>query len=231
MIKIDYNARTYVCPFCGHAQAYYGSSGSELVGLNNHNPNIVLRNEEEGRSSLIIKWFTCSNSECGRTCITAVNRYSKEQHDIYPRYSYIAFPDYIPQQLRCDYQEACSIIDASPKAAATLLRRCLQGMICDFWKINNGNLAGAISELQGKVPLSQWNAIDGLRRIGNIGAHMEKDVNLIVEVSSVEATALCRLVELLMEKWYVAKHDEEMLLATIKGIADQKTIERQSKRQ
>lgn len=230
MIQIDYHSRTYVCPFCGHAQAYYGSSGSELVGLNNQSPNIIVGDEEEGRSSLLINWFTCRNSECGRTCITAVNRHSKEQHDIYPRYSYIAFPDYIPQQLRCDYQEACSIIDASPKAAATLLRRCLQGMIRDFWKINNGNLASAISELQGKVPLSQWNAIDGLRRIGNIGAHMEKDVNLIVDVSPIEATALCRLVELLMDKWYVAKHDEETLLATIKGIADQKTVERHGKR-
>ena len=44
-------------------------------------------------------------------------------------------PDYIPQQIRNDYQEACSIRNLSPKASATLSRRCLQGMIRDFWEI------------------------------------------------------------------------------------------------
>jgi hypothetical protein len=44
-------------------------------------------------------------------------------------------PDYIPEQIKDDYYEACSILNLSPKASATLARRCLQGMIRDFWGI------------------------------------------------------------------------------------------------
>jgi hypothetical protein len=37
------------------------------------------------------------------------------------------FPNYVPQPIRDDYIEACKIKDLSPKASATLSRRCLQG--------------------------------------------------------------------------------------------------------
>jgi Domain of unknown function (DUF4145) len=37
-------------------------------------------------------------------------------------------PDCIPQPIRDDYYEACSIRDLSPKASATIIRRCLQGI-------------------------------------------------------------------------------------------------------
>ena len=48
------------------------------------------------------------------------------------------FPDYIPQQIREDYVEASKIKELSPKASATLSRRCLQGMIRDFWGTPDG---------------------------------------------------------------------------------------------
>ncbi|WP_372445280.1 hypothetical protein [Clostridium estertheticum] len=35
-----------------------------------------------------------------------------------------------------------------------------------------------------------WEAIDAVRTIGNIGAHMEKDINQIVDVESSEAALL-----------------------------------------
>ncbi|MEI8253036.1 MAG: hypothetical protein WCG25_04765 [bacterium] len=35
-------------------------------------------------------------------------------------------PDYIPDPIKQDYYEACRIRDLSPKASATLSRRCLQ---------------------------------------------------------------------------------------------------------
>lgn len=222
MIKIDFKNNTYVCPFCGHAQAYVGSAGSAYVGLFSDNAYKNITNEEYGRSSLIVNWFTCSNTDCGRTCITSINRQSGAQQDIYPRFSFINYPKFIPAQIRSDYQEACSIIDASPKAAATLFRRCLQGMIHDFWNINEGNLAKEISALQGKIPVAQWAAIDGLRRIGNIGAHMERDVDLIINVEPHEALVLRGLIELLMDKWYIARHDENQMLEEISHIANSK---------
>ena len=56
----------------------------------------------------------------------------------YPPYTGITLPDYIPEAIRKDYMEACAIIDSSPKASATLSRRCLQGMIRDFWGVQAG---------------------------------------------------------------------------------------------
>jgi len=58
------------------------------------------------------------------------------------------FPDFIPAAVRSDYEEACAIRDLSPKASATLSRRCLQGMIRDFWNIKKPRLVEEIQELQ-----------------------------------------------------------------------------------
>ena len=136
------------------------------------------------------------------------------------------YPDYIPEQIRKDYEEANLVLESSPKAAATLLRRCLQGMIHDFWDIHGKNLNAEITQLKEKIPAAQWKAIDALRTVGNIGAHMEHDVNLIIDIDPDEARKLLLLLELLMDKWYIARHDEEQLLADIAGIAEVKSEQR-----
>jgi len=135
-------------------------------------------------------------------------------------------PNYIPEAIRNDYQEACAIINLSPKASATLSRRCLQGMIRDFWDIKESNLAQAIEKLEGKIPAPQWKVIDGVRRIGNIGAHMEKDINLIVDIEPDEAQKLIKLIEHLLEQWYINRHEQELLYADIIGIDKSKQSER-----
>ncbi len=136
------------------------------------------------------------------------------------------FPEYIPLAIRQDYAEACSIVSLSPKASATLSRRCLQGMIRDFWNIQEANLSKAISKLEEKIPAQQWKVIDGLRRIGNIGAHMEKDINLIVDIESGEAQKLIKLIEHLLEQWYINRHEQEQLYSDIINIDIEKQIER-----
>ena len=146
----------------------------------------------------------------------------------YPPTMALQLPEYIPEAIRSDYEEAVSIVDLSPKASATLARRCLQGMIHDFWKIKEKNLNAEITALKGKVSPSQWKAIDGLRKIGNIGAHMEKDVQLIIDVDPGEAKKLIKLIELLIEKWYISRYDEEQLFDEISKLADAKETERKS---
>lgn len=120
-------------------------------------------------------------------------------------------PSYIPAQIIQDYTEACRIKDLSPKASATLSRRCLQGMIRNFWNISveSGKLFDEINELKDKVSTSEWSAIDAVRSVGNIGAHMEQDVNLIIDVEPEEADLLIKLIEDLFKDWYIAKHDKE----------------------
>ena len=99
-------------------------------------------------------------------------------------------------------------------------------MIHDFWDIHEKNLNAEITKLQDRIPPSMWKALNGIREIGNIGAHMEQDVNLIVEIDIAEAKKLQKLIELLFDKWYIARHDEEELYNDISDISDKKQTER-----
>lgn len=146
--------------------------------------------------------------------------------NMHPLSSANQFPEYVPKVIRADYEEACSILNLSPKASATLSRRCLQGMIRDFWGISKSTLFEEIAALKDKVPASQWQAIDAIRSIGNIGAHMQKDINVIIDVDPNEAKQLISLIELLIDKWYIARHDEEELFNNITSIADTKRIKK-----
>lgn len=227
MIKIDFENGTYICPFCGHAQAYY--SAHDCVNNGTHRGssyNAIPEAYQE--SSFAIHTFKCSNSSCQKISVTAINRITGKQIDLVPQVTIRHYPEYIPEQIRQDYEEANMILEASPKAAATLLRRCLQGMIHDYWKIHEKNLNAEITALKDKVPSAQWKALDALRKVGNIGAHMEKDVNLIIDIELGEAKKFLKLIELLFEKWYIARHDEEALLSDIVGIADEKDAERKT---
>ncbi|HBM99276.1 MAG TPA: hypothetical protein DD413_07590 [Ruminococcus sp.] len=150
---------------------------------------------------------------------------------IRPKSIHKTFPNYVPQAIYDDYIEACAILELSPKASATLARRALEGMILDFWEIPSkakGSLKKEIDELQDKIPTSQWNAINALRNLGNIGAHMEKDVNLIVDIDAGEADKLLRLIELLIDQWYIAKHEQEQLYNDIININNNKQEERKN---
>jgi hypothetical protein len=144
-------------------------------------------------------------------------------------------PDFIPQPLRDDYNEACAIRDRSPKASATLTRRCLQGLIRDFCGISGKRLIDEINRLrtaveEGKAPAGVQpdavEAIDHVRGIGNIGAHMEADINVIVDVDPGEAQALIELVELLFLEWYVARNQRQAGLSKLKGIAIDKKAQK-----
>ncbi|WP_260997717.1 DUF4145 domain-containing protein [Thalassolituus hydrocarboniclasticus] len=136
------------------------------------------------------------------------------------------FPTYIPQAVIDNYEEACLIRDLSPKASATLSRRCLQGIIRDFWGCKKGRLVDEINSIQDKVDPITWQAIDSVRSIGNIGAHMEKDINLIIDVEPAEAQLLIGLIEILIKDWYVAKHERQKHLESIIGVAKQKADEK-----
>lgn len=225
MIEIDFRNFTYVCPFCGHAQAYLHSYDIVENGKDANSFSVQPKYQE---SSFTIYTFECSNSKCGKISVTAINRTTKKQIDIVPQIVIKQYPEYIPEQIRNDYSEASQILEASPKAAATLLRRCLQGMIHDFWNIHEKNLNAEISSLNGKIPQKQWKAIDGLRQIGNIGAHMEQDVNTIIDIEPNEAKMLLKLIELLFDKWYIASHEEEELMNSISDLAKEKTQARGS---
>ena len=180
-----------------------------------------------GDACLAISYYKCPN--CGKYTIQAKGLGAKVLDVdtlIHPKSFAKQFPDYVPEAIRNDYEEACAIVNLSPKASATLSRRCLQGMIRDFWEIKESNLSKAIGKLEGQIPAAQWKVIDGVRRIGNIGAHMENDINLIVDIEPGEAEKLLKLIEHLIEQWYINRHEQEQLYADIIGIDAAKQVER-----
>lgn len=212
---------SFKCPFCGNFMSEH--DGTVTTRRFNFDGDETIECLEE--PFLDIKIYRCPNSECQKESIVAqgINGYLDDAtFNVYPRVIYRTFPDYVPQAIRTDYEEACSILESSPKAAATLARRCMQGMIRDFWGIHEKNLNAEITTLKSKISPALWNAIDAVRRIGNIGAHMEHDVNLIIDVDPDEARLLLKLIEHLIEKWYIDRHDTECLFNSIIEIDEAK---------
>jgi len=141
----------------------------------------------------------------------------------------VTLPDYVPQAIKEDYGEACLIETKSPKASATLSRRALQGMIRDFWgvKVKSNRLVDEIDAIEDKVDPSVWKAIDAVRKLGNIGAHMEADINVIVDVDPEEARHLIELIELLIEEWYVTRENRQQRIQKVIAAAQAKAQQKQ----
>jgi hypothetical protein len=223
---IDFNWR---CPHCERAVTI--SDGR--ITTNTHTLDIE---NADGRRSLTTIFIVCPNQECRRFTLTAglfKSFYSSQTYDeklsdkiaewnLVPSTKARTFPSYIPQAVLDDYREACLIKDLSPKASATLSRRCLQGILRDFWKVKPGLLFKEIEEIKPKVDPLAWEAIDAVRKIGNIGAHMEKDINVIVDVDPNEAGLLVQLVETLLSDWYVAREEQKKRMGAIVAAASAK---------
>lgn len=214
---------TYKCPFCGVSVPNISSTFRTIDCFFDKNYGYSLKTKAHTNNDVfVIQMGHCPS--CDKVFFIAKGEKGMEGKltYIYPNSLAKQYPDYIPKAIREDYEEACSIVNLSPKASATLCRRCLQGMIRDFWKISKNTLYEEINELKDKIPVSQWSAIDSTRSIGNIGAHMEKDVNVIVDIEPNEAKQLIKLIELLIDKWYVARNDEQQLLKSINDIKQDK---------
>lgn len=133
----------------------------------------------------------------------------------------------IPEAILQDYQEACLISKLSPKASATLSRRCLQGMIRDFHKVAKGTLSQEITAIKNKLDSEIFNSLNDLRLIGNVGAHTEKDINLIIDIEPDEALVLIALLELLFDQWYVYRHTSKLNYQRLSEIRSSQEAKRQ----
>ena len=185
--------------------------------------------EFDTRDKLVVQELNCPN--CNNISIDIVgigSQYRDRVIHFNPISLAKIYPDYISKAIREDYEEAHAILNLSPKASATLSRRCLQGMIRDFWKISKGRLVDEIEALKELVDPSTKSVLDALRKLGNIGAHPEKDVNLIVDIEPNEALKLLKFIELLMQKWYVERHENELLLQDILELDKEKQSKRKN---
>jgi hypothetical protein len=219
---------TWICPFCNQKSAlsYKEISHGEYV-FRNHN--------KYGDSIILIDINVCPNPDCKEHTLNISLRKYKKREDrweagderiswqLLPRSKAKKFPEYVPKSILDDYNEACLICNLSPKASATLSRRCLQGMIRDFWKVSNkDSLWHEINAIKDRIDPLTWQAIDAVRKVGNISAHMEKDISLIVDVEPREAELLIGLIELLVKDWYIMRHEREEKLRAIVNMSDEK---------
>lgn len=161
------------------------------------------------------------------------NDVSVVEYKVIPEIKNKTLPTYIPKPISEDYLEAWLIVGKSPKAAATLARRCLQGMIRDFCGISKGTLKQEIDEVKNivnsaqgipGVTLESVEAIDLVRKMGNIGAHMEKDINNIIEIDEGEAEVLLEVVDILIKDWYVQRESRQNSLMKLKSITQSKGL-------
>lgn len=230
----------WTCPFCDRTQL-------KLTNFHSRFYQLDVGKTVHGLLGLHVAALRCLNPNCNELTLSASlipgdhnprgafqaksSQKPVSQWTLRPESTSKAQPDCIPAPIREDYFEACLIRDKSPKASATLARRCLQGMIRDFCGISKRRLLDEIVELRKRVEegtapkgveAETVEAIDHVRGIGNIGAHMESDINLIVEVDPGEAQALIELIEMLFEEWYVARQARQEKLDRVRLISQEK---------
>ncbi|MET4117852.1 hypothetical protein ABIB85_004464 [Bradyrhizobium sp. JR1.5] len=232
--------KNWTCPHCNRPQTLTaGQRRTRDVYLGQDN-------NKYGNLGFYIMVTACTNPDCRDLSVNAHLTTGEDMHSDFrsnnvietyhlkPQGASKPQPDYIPKALRDDYFEACAIRDLSPKASATLARRCLQGMIRDYCGIAKSRLIDEIKDLRRQlddhtaakgVTHESVDAIDAVRSVGNIGAHMEKDVDLIVEIDPGEAQMLIDLIEMLFVDWYVERERRTRRLAEITALSAQKALE------
>lgn len=222
----------WTCPFCNHASVVTDDNfkyGTVSLPIDN----------KHGARISVVRYIVCPNPECKEFTMNvslhevAYSTYNNAVPDkLIKKWSLLppshakVFPNYIPKAILDDYQEACLIKDLSPKASATLSRRCLQGIIRDFWGVKKTRLVDEIEAIKDKIDPLTWDAIDAVRKIGNIGAHMEKDIDLIIDVEPDEASLLIELIETLLKDWYITRYERQQRLKEIVNINNKKEAEK-----
>lgn len=227
---------SWTCPFCNQPVTITTEDirdGSSILQIEN----------AEGKQMLTSRFIVCPNPDCKNFALEvklgkadfSSGIWCQEEPiktwQLIPQSKAQSFPNYIPKAILDDYNETCLIKDLSPKASAALARRCLQGIIRDFWKgkVTPGRLANEIKQIKDKVEELTWQAIDAVRSVGNIGAHMEEDVNLIVDIEPNEAELLINLIETLLKDWYIARHEKESRLKALVELSKDKESARKPK--
>jgi len=229
----------WTCPHCQRHVTITNTISGNQTTL--YNDNSI------GRVTLTSTFIVCPNPDCQKFTLTATLNKSEGIRDIHGRnkeligdqlehWSLIppstakVFPDYIPEQILADYKEACLIKELSPKASATLSRRCIQGIIRNFWEVKPARLVDEIESIKDKVDPLTWDAIDTIRKVGNIGAHMEKDIDLIIDVDPNEAELLINLIETLLNDWYISREERKNRLNSIVEMGVKKQVERKGEK-
>lgn len=227
---------SWECPYCNKPATIQSIDRGKSQGLVNQ------RKTELGWVLYEVQWIICPAKDCQKISsslskFVSVHEYDYDhQHGYYQHHSKKVFsmaieprgiakplPEYVPEAVAQDYKEACLILSDSPKAAATLYRRCLQSMIRDFWGIAEKTLYLEIEKAITQHPETA-DFLHPIRELGNIGAHPERDVNLMVQIEEGEAELMKDTIEHLLEEWYVTREKTKIRKANLQNAVAAKKL-------
>lgn len=231
----------WVCPVCGvHATLGDADVASGVLSLFTKTG----LNDSEG-IRLAARLVRCPNSQCRSNQFVVSANIGAPELNVSGRYvvSSVGPPAgvgrfqflptsanplsaHVPSSVQEDYKEAHLIRHLSPKAAATLARRALQGMIRDFWGVTKRTLAEELDAIREQCDHALYEALRSVKAIGNIGAHPERDISLIVDIDPDEAQQLLDVIHLLDAEWYVARASREARIRRVSELGQAKSAAR-----
>jgi len=134
--------------------------------------------------------------------------YVKKEFLVYPKsISRTPLSPIIPEKFAGDYNEACLVLEDSPKASAALSRRCLQLILREKGGAEKSDLFHEIQEMLDSKQLPSYleDNIDEIRKIGKFAAHPNKSKSTgeIVEVEPHEAEWNLNVLEGLFDFYFV----------------------------
>jgi Domain of unknown function (DUF4145) len=126
---------------------------------------------------------------------------------LWPHVAQYPVPPEIPSSYKSALTEAAAVLKFSPNASAALSRRALQQVIRERGGVRHATLFKEIDEVlaSGTLPPYLARDLDVIRRIGNLGAHPEKDTNTgeIVDVEPGEAEWTLSVLDELLKFFFV----------------------------
>lgn len=154
----------------------------------------------------------CPGPDCAKTIIR-IGVFQGEYWDsdqdylVWPRtIQRISLGDEVPDYIKADYREACSVLSVSAKASAAFSRRVLEAILKHQGYEKNRlqeKIDDALSEK--KFPPYIQDTLHTVRKFGNLSAHppAEHPTDRIVDVESEEADWCLKAIEQLIEHCYV----------------------------
>jgi hypothetical protein len=98
-------------------------------------------------------------------------------------------------------------------------------MIRDYWGVSKNTLANELKEIEARCDPDVYQAMMAVKSVGNIGAHPERDISVIIDIEPGEAKQLLDLIHLLDQEWYVARAHKRARIASMMALGQVKAAE------
>ena len=230
LIKV--NPFPWKCPHCSNFVTITSENCRRQV-------NEGFPRSKDEKHYFISTFILCPNPSCGQISLLAsLNFWKNNGYDepplgkahkewqLIPEPRPRTWPDNVPVAVRQDYSQAVLICELSPKASATLSRRCLQGIIRDVYKVNENSLYKEIVKIKDKIDKDTYEIIEMIRKAGNIGTHTEKDISIIIDIDPGDARILIQLIETLIQKLYIDDPEYKQKIENLKIKVEKENIKK-----